>query len=146
MSLVRYCSGAGRCYESESWLAGFISVFIKRVWPVGSSWLNPGMGQVNILRNNFFQTKADQYAFVYIIFFPFDFLLRGWEHMLKFLFWVFQKEIRCVRTLDFQAAQTSRTSECFWLCLHRNSFLPHHVLSYLVSITSALLWRRGNAG
>lgn len=39
-------------------------------------------------------------------------------------FWVFQKEVRCFRTVDFRAAQTSRTSECFPLCLHRNSFLP----------------------
>lgn len=28
------------------------------------------------------------------------------------------------RNADFQAAQTSRTFDCFQLCLHRNSFPP----------------------
>lgn len=56
VSSVWYCSGAGKCYKSGSWLVGFLLVFLKMVEHVGSTCSSPE-GQVNIL--NFFQTKAD---------------------------------------------------------------------------------------
>ena len=50
------------------------------------------MGQVNILRNNFFQTKVDQYACVYIpgesklfFFFPFRIFVKGGVHAEIFI-------------------------------------------------------------
>lgn len=153
MSLVWHCSGAGMCHASESWLVGFISVFIKMVWPVGYSWLSPVVAQVNLLRNNFFQTKPYQYAFACILRkskpFFFSFLLNFWgergEWMLKFLSFPERSQM-FQNARFFKLLKQVELLSVFHCVSIEMLSSPHYVLSYLVSITSTLLWRRGNAG